>query len=84
MSTAVDHTTVANHDKWIAEQLTQQKHRPPQPIDRRAKDALWHLAGLWARVMYVIIILNLIFGTAWVLLLAMGFLIAAGTAAAHH
>lgn len=42
-----------------------------KPIDRRVKDALWHLTGLWARVMYVLIILNLLVVLVWLVLLAM-------------
>jgi hypothetical protein len=63
-------TSIAEHDKWAADQLARHQgdYKPgtKAPIDRRAKDALWHLAGLWARLMYVLIILNLIFWGAWI------------------
>lgn len=85
---------VNENDNWaaVAQLLaTQQQQRPieqrpdgKRPIDRRAKDALWHLAGLWARIMYVLLILYVIFAIGWVLVLGMAFLVAASGGSHYH
>lgn len=64
-----EHTIRARMPRFALKPEVRLHPMSSKPIDRRAKDALWHLAGLWARLLYLLTIIRIVGAVLYLLCL---------------